>query len=398
MKNLFKNLNIKARKLFRDYGMVILVCLVLCILIAIALFGEWTAATVSVSWWLFIVSAVVVIIGLSITWILHLLSRSEGYNHGQGLFSSKTLQAGMSWILPLLGILGYTLAYTVPHIEETGDIKEVIIKISDVLVIGGVVGFLSNATHFFGIFKSELESIIYSDRYLGIRKDISEIWDKVSAEMLERRFPDIHKDLFGIIKDHYFCKNEHSYYNDYRILTEVVFDPQDNNFLLVTDYIHFDLVTEKKGPVELTFWASFDDIKGLELNKDFYCRIECRIDREKREPNNTDEKFHDEGNKYTWNHVIIIDNASGKGTYHVSVKRERRYRLLTDHDLSFRAKYIVKDMVVSLRHPPELHASFLCRGTPNDFILVKNDETTKEFIYKGLILQRQGYTFALHKR
>ena len=176
-------------------------------------------------------------------------------------------------------------------------------------------------------------------------------------------------------------------------------DDEEHNFILTTDYICFDLVTEKKGNVDLSFWACCDEVRDLVLDEDFYCRVECFINGQKRDPDKIDAKYDDEmQNKYTWKHVIKIDNESGKGVYSVKVIRTRRVRLLTDHDLSFRAKYIVRDMVVSINLPSDIHATFLCRGTPNDFITVKNDETNKEFIYKGLILQRQGFIFALHKK
>ena len=81
----------------------------------------------------------------------------------------------------------------------------------------------------------------------------------------------------------------------------------------------------------------------------------------------------------------------------ISIYRERKYVFELDYDISFRAKYIVKDMTISLSIPEDLEATFICRGTTKDFIKVKNTKTIKEYLYKGLILQRQGYTFALQK-
>ena len=55
-------------------------------------------------------------------------------------------------------------------------------------------------------------------------------------------------------------------------------------------------------------------------------------------------------------------------------------------------------MTITLNLPDDLKATFICRGTPNDFIKVKKEENTIEYMYKGLILQRQGYIFALHRK
>ncbi len=391
-----KKFNNHTAVILRDFGVIIGFGIILLSLTIVLLLGDFTGVVVKLSLWHIILVVAVVLSFLFVSWMLHLLYKKHADGPQQGIFNVRTFQAGMAWTLPLLGFLGYALAYL--DIVE-GEAKAIIIKLSDLLVIGGVVGFLTNASHFFGIFKNELRSIIYSDNYLSIRKDIPQIWDKVSAEMLERRFPDIHTDLFSIIKEHYFCKQEYSYYDGYRILTDVKWDDEEHNFILTTDYICFDLVTEKKGNVDLSFWACCDEVRDLVLDEDFYCRVECFINGQKRDPDKIDAKYDDEmQNKYTWKHVIKIDNESGKGVYSVKVIRTRRVRLLTDHDLSFRAKYIVRDMVVSINLPSDIHATFLCRGTPNDFITVKNDETDKEFIYKGLILQRQGFIFALHKK
>lgn len=383
--------------LFRDFGAIIIFGIILLSLTILLLIGDIKGSTVKLSLWHIVLVITIILLFLFVSWILHLIYKKHPEGPERGLFNVKTFQAGMAWTLPLLGFLGYALAYL--NIVN-GEGRDIIIKISDLLVIGGVVGFLTNASHFFGIFKEELRSIIYSDNYLSIRKDIPMIWDKVSAEMLERRFPDIHTELFSIIKEHYFCKHEYSYYDGYRILSDITWADNQHSFIIITDYIHFDLVTEKKGKVDLSFWACCDEVQGLELDKDFYCNVECFVNDIKRAPDKVENGYDDEilKNKYTWKHVIEIDNESGKGVYSIKVIRRRRCRLLTDHDLSFRSKYIIRDMVVSISLPPDLHATFLCRGTPNDFIIVKNDETNKEFIYKGLILQRQGFIFALHKK
>ena len=118
-----------------------------------------------------------------------------------GLFSANSFRLGISWIILIVGLIGYFLVYS--KVIPNSDHKEIILKASDVFVIGGVVGFLSNASLFMGIFKKELESIVYSVKFLNKRNDISDIWRKTSKALFNQKFPDISEELLSLIEDHY---------------------------------------------------------------------------------------------------------------------------------------------------------------------------------------------------
>lgn len=317
-------------------------------------------------------------------------------NRNGMLFTRKSFHLGLSWIIPIIGIIGYILAYS-NSFGDNKDFKEIVIKVSDVFVIGGFVGFLSSCSQFFGIFSKELECIVFSDRFLESRKDISSIWIKVSKALFNQKFPDISEDLFSIIQNHYICKEEYSYYDNYRIITDIEWADENKTFILVKDFINFDLITEKEGNNDISFSTWMNGVKNLEKDKDYYCKLECKIDNILQK-SITEDKFQNDDNEYIITHTTTVHNTKDKGKYQVSIYRERRYVFELDYDISFRAKYIVKDMTISLDIPQDIKATFICRGTTKDFIKVKNDEKRKEYLYKGLILQRQGYTFALHKK
>lgn len=311
------------------------------------------------------------------------------------LYTNKSFSLGLSWLIPIVGIIGYILVYS-NSFRENSDLREVVIKVSDVFVIGGFVGFLSNCSQFFGIFSKELECIVFSDRFLESRKDISSIWIKTSKALFNQKFPDISEELFTIIQDYYICKEEYSYYDNYRIITDIEWSDDIKKFIIVKDYINFDLVTEKEGDIDIPFSTWMNGIKGLEKNKDYYCKLECKINNIIQSPV-IEEEYVNDDNEYIVKHITKVHNTKEKEKYQVSIYRERKYIFELDYDISFRAKFIVKDMTISLNIPQDMEATFICRGTPKDFIKVKNSKTTKEYLYKGLVLQRQGYTFALQK-
>lgn len=388
----------RIKKFCIDYGIILISLVILFVLIICAgVYSDNANKIIQVP-----VDAALVIAGITIfifiiCGVISSLYRKLSSNHNPYVkdFFINTFHHFGLWIIPLLGIFGYVLSYGGFY---TGDKREIICKISDVLVIGGVVGFLTNSFQAFGIFKKELEKVVHSNEYLAGRKNISKIWREVSAIMFERKFRTISEDLFSIIEGQYICKDEYSYYDNYRIITELSWADDECKFVVVKDIIQFDLVTEKRGKIDLSFSAWFSGIKELEKDKDYYHKFSCMIDGKPADiqlsQSNNDA---DDENIYINRCVVTIDNSNSKDKYEVFINRERKYLFSEDYDISFRARYIVKDMRLSLFLPDNIKARFICRGTPSDFKVVKNDQTYKEFSYKGLILQRQGYTFALHK-
>ena len=280
------------------------------------------------------------------------------------------------------------------NIIKEKELNEIIIKISDVLVIGGFVGFLTNSSQFFGVFKNELEKIIFSTEYISTKKNISEIWRKTSKVMFEEKFYNISEELLNIIEKHYICKEEYSYYDNYRIITDVKWADKEKIYINVVDNINFNLITEKKGEIDISFSTWMAEISSLDDDTNYICELECKIDGEDFKPNRM---YKQENNSLHVIDAIKIVNSKEKNIYDVNIKRIRQYKFDLDYDISFRCKFIVKDMAISLNLPDDIAAAFICRGTPKNFIKVKNTLTNKEYLYKGLILQRQGYIFALQR-
>lgn len=309
------------------------------------------------------------------------------------LYTKQTFKMAQSWLIPIIGILGYLLAYS-NVLKVDKNTNDIIIKFADVLVIGGFVGFLTNSAQFFGLYKNELEKIIFSTEYISTKNNVGEMWRKISKIMFEEKFHNISEDLFNIIEQHYICKEEYSYYDNYRIITDVKWNDNKKEYINVVDNINFNLVTEKKGDIEISFSTWMSGIKSLDDDSNYKCEFKCKI-------NNKDcvgkREYKQEENACLIIDTITIHNSKEKNIYDVNIRRERQYKFELDYDISFRCKFIIKDMAITLNLPSDIKASFICRGTPNNFIKVKDNQTNKEYLYKGLILQRQGYIFALHK-
>lgn len=303
------------------------------------------------------------------------------------LLSYKMFRSAFAWIILIVGIIGYVCAY---FLLANNIWKEILIKVSDVLIIGVIIGYLSNAAQFLGIFKKDLQDIIYSEKFLNKQNDITHIWESVTKAMFKSKFPIMSKDLFALIKENYLPDDEVSYYDNYRVITDIEWVDESKRFVIVKDTISFDLVAENSKPfsIPLRTWIN---IEGLEEGE-YYSNVDCYVDDKnvELEKNESTKK----GQSFFQECKITLE---GKTRYEVTQKREKKYCFEHDYDLSFRAKYIVRNLNITLNHPEDMKVSFLCRGTTKDFKIIKKSKINEEYSYKGLILPRQGYIFALHK-
>ena len=307
----------------------------------------------------------------------------------ENIFSKKTFRNGAGWLFVIIGIAGYITGYV--FIDNRDSIwREIAIKIADVLLIGAVLGFLTNAAQFLGIFKSELQDIIYGKDFLEKRKDINQVWDNISKIMFRNKFPIIHKDLLRTVKT-YFPKDEVSYYNEYEIQTSIEWADRANSIIKVTDVVSFELIAESKAKFEypLKTWAVLKP--GEEYPK---TRLELTVNGSA--PKEIIDKgiTRDTDMNYCKEQRVVLKGAT---KYNIKYTRVKTYNMNEDYYLGLRAKYIINNLRVSIELPDGIAAQFVCRGTQKDFEDVNNREKRIEKKYKGIVLPRQGYIFALRK-
>ena len=177
------------------------------------------------------------------------------------LLSYNKFRSGSAWIILIIGIGFYTIGYCV--CAEQTIYKEIVIKIADVLVIGVILGYLSNAAQFLGVFKKDLEDIVYGKEFIKKRNDLPVLWETLSKQMIKEKFPAISKDLLAVIKDYYLPVESPIYYNDYHIIEELSWADQNKKFVKVEETINFEIITESENKFDLPM-STWLDVEGLE--------------------------------------------------------------------------------------------------------------------------------------
>lgn len=302
------------------------------------------------------------------------------------MFSKESFKRSIGIIFLILGIIGYAICFCL--LEKSDLSYDIIIKISDILVIGVVLGFVSNAAMFFGIFKSDLYDIIYSKEFLKKQKDINCIWEKVSAEFIKDKFPTIHEDFLNTIKGYFPIKDDdRSFYNDYDIDAYIEWVDRNKGIIKVVDITSFAIISDTEDEIihPIITWSEDEDSS---------CKLLSLTVNGKSEAIPTFEKGEDIGKICERLNLKL----SGKRKYKISLEREKIYNINTDYYYGFRSQYIAKSLCVSLTLPEDIEAIFVSRGTLDEFSKVKKTKTHIKMKYESVILPKQGFIFALRNK
>lgn len=302
-------------------------------------------------------------------------------------FSWENFKRGSGWLFLLFGVGLYLIGFLVFEPEDSWG--KLSLRIGDLLILGVLLGYLTNSARFMGAFKKDLENIIYGKEFVSQRKDIYPIWERVSQALFGNRFPTINVELLETLK-RYFPEKDAYYLCDYAVQINLGWQNKKDGILLARENVSFKLVSETKDQVfyRCQTWTQSNDKKAYECSikgftvDDAPCH-NGNIQKESSEDGDTIEEV--------WNVKL-----EGKNIYRISFEREKKYKFDDDFFIGFRATHIVKDLRVRLTYPKDMDAIFTCRGTLNDF----KDDVSKEGntiakIYEGIILPRQGYLIPL---
>ena len=264
-----------------------------------------------------------------------------------------------------------------------------VLRLADLLILGVLLGYMTNSARFLGAFKKDLEDIIYGESFVSQRKDIYPIWERVSQALFGNRFPGINSELLDSLKK-YFPEEDAYYQDNYASQTVLKWQNKKEGLLIAKDTVSFNLISETIQPVyyRCQTWTQSKDRKDYSTEiVDFTINEKSvpadRIMKERKEEDNTIEE--------TWRIKL-----EGEYTYRIKFTRTKKYKFDDDFFIGFRATHIVKGLRMRLTYPKDMDALFTCRGTLCDFVNdVSNVGDTIAKNYEGIIFPRQGYLIPL---
>jgi len=238
--------------------------------------------------------------------------------------------------------------------------------------------------------KRALEDIIYDSKFLKKRKDIDEIWVKVSKELFKSKFPQISNPLMQTVRKYYESDDglKLSYYNDYVNTYTLALDKEDKNIIHVVQDVSFTLNVEdkEKFPFPMTMWTC-----ASPENKD-KATLLCENVTVNGKPATAEvsEPKYEEGT-LRYDYKLQLE---GNTEYKIKQRITKKYNLKEDNFIGYKARWLVNGIRVKVFHPKELGILFVNRGVMGEFSKEEREDF-KEYEFKGLILKHQGYILTI---
>lgn len=302
------------------------------------------------------------------------------------MFSLETFKKSIGIIAGTIGIALYVIGYG--FMEQNTNATQIVLNIADVLVIGVVVGYLSSVAQWAGVFKREIQDIIYGKDFIGERKDIETIWNNVTKQLLKNKFAEIHKELLYAIRTATIPSDEIvSYYEDYDSDIQLIWKDREKGIVQSIESISFTLVADSDKEIKLPIrtWTT-----SPKENECIVGNPEITIDGAKQDIVNDNPER--QGSELMHSSIVIL---KGKKQYQISYVREKVYDITKDYHIGLRSQFLVRNITVSLHLPDGIEAVFIERGTSSGFSTVKNTKDCIKKKLKGVIFPKQGYIFAL---
>jgi hypothetical protein len=265
------------------------------------------------------------------------------------------------------------------------------------ILVGGVFDVVLKSVAYTDIFRDELTKIIYDTPFLATRKDIVEVWKKVSRVLYLSRFPQISDQIENRILDTYFPAGVNFHYEGFSQSLDIQFQDPTLKYIVVTETVEFSVKpVGKDEEVVLSYQSLISKIPscvvtnyeliGLDINN---------VDRKEDFPPDC-EPNDDQGKIYK---VMLSIRLRGEEEYKVVMRHEKIYSPDIDNTKVFSATRFMNSLELFVTYPKELDIKFYPMGTPGDYRdLPGNSQTVIRKKFDDLIFPNQGYRLLMYRR
>lgn len=315
------------------------------------------------------------------------------FQKNNSILSYENLKRGCGWICLIVGVICYLLHFFV--LTDYKKLDEVVEKLGDVLVIGAVVGFITNAATFFDVFTDTLQRIIYGKNFLNKRNDIDDVWRNVSKQRFALNMDGIEQPFLNVIANYFPDENQDvCYLRNYTVYYHLEWDKEKGDgWVKMTKTFTFDLIARSDNGFQYQLKSTTNYGNDETSKNNVSDNISSLIVDGKESKDTSTKNENDTDGKKIVEHAIRID---GGREHKLKIVREKEFNIKDEPHLSYKAKHIVQNMEISISLPDNLRARLINRGTQCDLERIINDGTRQIYRYEGLVMPKQGYIFTLY--
>lgn len=303
----------------------------------------------------------------------------------------KWLKGNMTWVyftLALIFILFPNTSFS-PFNESCNNILE---KIGFVALTSGVFAGVLKSIQFSGLFREELTTVISGDEFLKNRKDLPELWKKISKIIYSEKFPEISSLLEDRILTTYFPMDS-NHYNEDVVISIVIHSLSDDLTINYTQTVEYFAVLDINSTKSLIQYSQTitDNENVTEKNE----LVTFKIEGVDYSNNNSFDPTAIDGK------IVNVYSApiEGKRRSKVELKFNSEYSLKGENFKLLRFSTITKNVDLTVSHPENVEVSFFNIGVITKFEQIHTDikHTVSRRHRDDLILPKQGFGLSFNR-
>lgn len=296
-------------------------------------------------------------------------------------FSIDNLRRGLPTILLIIGSVLFI--YGVFGEFDDPKWKEFVSGLGKTLLAGSIFSILLKTAQFLGVFKEEIEKVIYDTRFIRNRADLSEYWEKVTKELFKDQFPKINKSITKDVKEIYLPTKSVLYFDDYSQMINIKLIDKAKELVEVEQKTRLKILP-------LTPFEKFDHTftntisYGNNEENAKYCLESLKVNGQVVDIQVDSKK---ENSKLINKFIVSL---SGSEAYEIEKVVKKTYSLKDDNMLGHMNNYIKNNFRVQF-FTEGVSIDFFEAGTLSKFKTENSKSGYLEKKYEGIIYPKQGY-------
>jgi hypothetical protein len=310
------------------------------------------------------------------------------------------IKLGWEWFmktLPVWMLLSGIAIIVAAHYREFGPddkFNELMGSLGNTIVQGGVFAAVLKSFQYIGIFKDELAKIVYDTKFIENRKDLKDIWGRVSAALYKKKFPAISDQIQATILDSYFPIEEKNnfYYDRLFQKLDITFVGREKEYVSVKETLEFTIKHgDIKQPITWPYQTLIDKAPGDERTSWVLDKLIINKKHDRKGDCPDDAASDHQGGKYLKVSFSLL--LSGEEEYHLEMVHTKVYSLRANKmTKGFNAGRFINKFELYVSYPDDLGVTFYSNGTPSEW--GDHPGASDGLIWKkydGLIFPSQGY-------
>lgn len=271
--------------------------------------------------------------------------------------------------------------------------NKVIEKIGFISLTSGVFAGVLKSIQFTGLFKEELNKVISGSELLNNRKDLPELWKKISKIIYTQKFPEISDMIEDRILESYL-QTKKNHYNEDIIISINIHELTDDLVISYCQTMEYTAILDSENNQSFfNFTSSLTDDKDLEeINR----LISLQIDGKELKDSIIPEKTQT-ADKSTYSITLPL---KGQKKFKIFQKMEKKYSLKGENYKLMRFNTLTKNVDIIVSHPENIEVSFFGIGVVKEYDIVHRDikNTISRRHRDDIILPKQGFGMSFNKK